>query len=60
MACSASVNAAGWGVVTGQWGGKPVDGLIGSSTDGGGYAFFGNTAVSDAHGQADLIQRQFI
>ena len=32
------------GAVTGRWGNATVDGLVGSSTDGGGYAFFGNTA----------------
>ena len=35
------VTRSGWGVVTGRWGGKTVDGLVGSSSDGGGYAFFG-------------------
>lgn len=43
-AAPTGVTRSGWGAVTGQWGGKTVDGLIGSSTDGGGYAFFGNTA----------------
>ena len=38
------VTRAGWGAVTGKWGGTTVDGLVGSSLDGGGYAFFGNTA----------------
>lgn len=38
------VTRSGWGAVSGRWGGKTVDGLIGSSIDGGGYAFFGNTA----------------
>ena len=38
------VTRSGWGAVSGRWGGKTVDGLIGSSLDGGGYAFFGNTA----------------
>jgi hypothetical protein len=32
-----------WGVMTGQWGGSDVDGLIGSQNDGGGYAFAMNT-----------------
>ena len=35
------VTRSGWGVVTGRWGDKTVDGLVGSSSDGGGYAFFG-------------------
>jgi hypothetical protein len=38
------VTRSGWGAVAGRWGGKTVDGLIGSSLDGDGYAFFGNTA----------------
>jgi hypothetical protein len=29
----------GWGVIAGTWGGSDVDGLAGSLTDGGGYAF---------------------
>ncbi|HHV56072.1 MAG TPA: hypothetical protein GXX55_11615 [Firmicutes bacterium] len=33
----------GWGVITGTWGRYPVDGLVGSLTDGGGYAFAMNT-----------------
>lgn len=33
----------GWGVVTGRWGRYAVDGLVGSLTDGGGYAFAMNT-----------------
>jgi hypothetical protein len=28
-----------WGVITGSWNGLDVDGLVGSATDGGGYAF---------------------
>ena len=28
-----------WGVITGNWSGLDVDGLVGSATDGGGYAF---------------------
>ncbi len=32
-----------WGVITGRWNGLDVDGLVGSSTDGGGYAFAMNT-----------------
>ena len=38
------VTRSGWGAVTGRWGNATVDGLVGSSLDGGGYAFFGNTA----------------
>ncbi|MBE3578142.1 MAG: hypothetical protein IMX00_10695 [Limnochordales bacterium] len=33
----------GWGVITGKWGRYAVDGLVGSLTDGGGYAFAMNT-----------------
>lgn len=41
----AGVTRSGWGSIVGRWGdNKTVDGLIGSSTDGGGYAFFANTA----------------
>jgi hypothetical protein len=32
-----------WGVITGRWSGLDVGGLVGSSTDGGGYAFAMNT-----------------
>ncbi len=32
-----------WGVITGRWNGLDVDGLVGSSSDGGGYAFAMNT-----------------
>jgi hypothetical protein len=32
-----------WGVITGSWSGLDVDGLVGSATDGGGYAFAMNT-----------------
>lgn len=32
-----------WGVITGTWNGLDVDGLVGSATDGGGYAFAMNT-----------------
>lgn len=38
-----SVPRGGWGSITGTWGGYPVDGLMGSTTDGGGYAFAMNT-----------------
>jgi len=33
----------GWGMITGKWGEYTVDGLFGSLTDGGGYAFSMNT-----------------
>ena len=32
-----------WGVILGNWNGKDVSGLVGSSTDGGGYAFAMNS-----------------
>jgi len=32
-----------WGVITGSWNGLEVNGLVGSVTDGGGYAFAMNT-----------------
>lgn len=32
-----------WGVILGNWSGKDVSGLVGSSTDGGGYAFAMNS-----------------
>ncbi|MDB6068389.1 MAG: hypothetical protein JWR26_4597 [Pedosphaera sp.] len=32
-----------WGVITGSWNGLDVHGLVGSATDGGGYAFAMNT-----------------
>lgn len=32
-----------WGVITGSWSGLDVSGLVGSVTDGGGYAFAMNT-----------------
>lgn len=35
----------GWGLLTGEWDGVRVDGLIGSSTDQEGYAFAMNTFV---------------
>ncbi|MGD9636131.1 MAG: hypothetical protein AB7U97_22815, partial [Pirellulales bacterium] len=33
----------GWGVITDRWHGDDVHGLVGSTTDGGGYAFAMNT-----------------
>ena len=34
---------SGWGVISGTWNGSTVHGLVGSTTDGGGYAFGMNT-----------------
>jgi len=36
----------GWGVISDKWGGTDVAGLMGSQTDGGGYAFAMNTFAS--------------
>jgi hypothetical protein len=36
----------GWGMVVGKWGGDDVGGLLGSVTDGGGYAFAMNTFIA--------------
>ena len=38
-----SISRPGWGVIVGNWGGYEVNGLVGSITDGGGYAFTMNT-----------------
>lgn len=38
-----SVGRPGWGVIIGNWGDYAVDGLQGSITDGGGYAFLMNS-----------------
>ncbi|MDR3688253.1 MAG: hypothetical protein P4L46_02655 [Fimbriimonas sp.] len=40
---------AGWGMVLGNWGGLDVGGLMGSVTDGGGYAFAMNTFLDAAN-----------
>ena len=40
---------AGWGMVVGKWGGLDVGGLMGSVTDGGGYAFAMNTYLDAAN-----------
>jgi hypothetical protein len=44
-----SPNRAGWGMVAGNWGGYDVGGLMGSTNDGGGYAFAMNTFVNAAN-----------
>ncbi len=41
-----SIPRGGWGMITGSYGNYPVDGLIGSITDGGGYAFSMNGFVA--------------
>ena len=44
-----SPNRAGWGMIAGRWGGYDVGGLMGSTNDGGGYAFAMNTFVNAAN-----------
>ena len=41
-----SPHRVGWGMVAGRWGGYDVGGLMGSTNDGGGYAFAMNTFLS--------------
>jgi len=41
--CQAEKGRTGWGVITGKWGPYEVNGLQGSTIDGGGYAFLMNT-----------------
>lgn len=38
-----ATNREGWGVIVGNWGGYDVGGLVGSTTDRGGYGFAMNT-----------------
>lgn len=38
-----SIPRGGWGSIVGEWGDYSVNGLMGSTTDGGGYAFAMNT-----------------
>lgn len=38
-----SIPRGGWGEINGKWGDYSVNGLMGSTTDGGGYAFSMNT-----------------
>lgn len=38
-----SIPRGGWGSITGEWGDYCMNGLMGSTTDGGGYAFAMNT-----------------
>ncbi len=42
----ASIPRGGWGSIVGQWGDYDMNGLFGSTTDGGGYAFSMNTFAS--------------
>jgi hypothetical protein len=41
--CTSQSGRTGWGVITGRWGDYDVNGLQGSVTDGGGYAFLMNS-----------------
>lgn len=41
--CSSHSGRTGWGVISEKWGSYDVYGLQGSTTDGGGYAFFMNS-----------------
>ena len=41
--CKSNSGRYGWGVIAERWGNYDVYGLQGSTTDGGGYAFFMNT-----------------
>jgi hypothetical protein len=41
-----SPNRVGWGMVAGRWGDYDVGGLMGSTNDGGGYAFAMNTFLN--------------
>ena len=43
-----SPNRVGWGMVVGRWGAYDAGGLMGSTSDGGGYAFAMNTFVNAA------------
>ncbi|AIE87934.1 hypothetical protein [Fimbriimonas ginsengisoli] len=43
-----SPNRTGWGMIAGRWGGYDVGGLMGSTNDGGGYAFAMNTFLNAA------------
>lgn len=43
-----SPNRTGWGMILGNWGGYDVGGLMGSTTDDGGYAFAMNTYLNAA------------
>ena len=41
--CKSNSGRTGWAVIADKWGAYDVSGLQGSTTDGGGYAFFMNT-----------------
>ena len=50
-----SIPRGGWGSVSGSWGEYPMNGLMGSTTDGGGYAFSMNT-FAGGYAFADLAK----
>ena len=45
---STAIPRGGWGMIIGKWGDYPMNGLLGSTTDGGGYAFAMNTFAGAA------------
>lgn len=50
-----SIPRGGWGCISGSWGDYCVNGLMGSTTDGGGYAFSMNT-FAGGYALADLAK----
>lgn len=50
-----SIPRGGWGSISGKWGDYSVNGLIGSTTDGGGYAFSMNT-FAGGYALANLVK----
>ncbi len=50
-----SIPRGGWGSISGSWGEYPMNGLMGSTTDGGGYAFSMNT-FAGGYALADLAK----
>ncbi len=44
--CQSADGRYGWGVIAERWGKYDVHGLVGSITDGGGYAFFMNSVAA--------------
>ena len=50
-----SIPRGGWGSISGSWGEYCVNGLMGSTTDGGGYAFSMNT-FAGGYALADLAK----
>lgn len=50
-----SIPRGGWGSITGTWGKYQVNGLMGSTSDGGGYAFAMNTFAA-AYAMSPLVK----